>query len=105
MIDPDEPGNEDTENQEPSDSTTPDPQKPPEPTKPQEPTKPKPEPKPKPKPKPKEEEPDEENVLVDFASLTAAELEKSFGSYKPVNSINPYMIKVIVLSFIEVNYS
>ena len=50
-------------------------------------------PKPKPKPKPKKEEPDEENVLVDFASLTAAELEKSFGTYKPVNSINPYMVK------------
>ena len=61
-------------------------------------------PKPKPKPKPKEEEPDEENILVDFAELTPAALEKSFGTYEPVNSINGYMVKEMVLSLVLFGY-
>ena len=35
----------------------------------------------------------EEQILVNFASLTTAELEKAFGEYKPVSSLNGYMAK------------
>ena len=40
------------------------------------------------------EEPEEPEALVNFASLTEAELEASFGSFKPVHSLNPYMAKL-----------
>ena len=44
--------------------------------------------------KDKADEPDqEEQVLVNFASLTPAELEKTFGSFKPINALNPYIVK------------
>ena len=39
-------------------------------------------------------EPEEPEALVNFASLTQAELEASFGSFKPVHSLNPYMAKL-----------
>ena len=41
-----------------------------------------------------EEEKEENQVLVDFASLTTEELETTFGDFKPCFSLNPYMVKL-----------
>ena len=49
------------------------------------------------------EEPEEEKILQNFASLTPAELEKSFGSFKPVSSLNPYMAKLDPCQVITIN--
>ena len=46
---------------------------------------------------------DEENsLLVNFASLTQGELQKIFGTYKPVNSLNPYMAKADPCRTVEI---
>ena len=41
----------------------------------------------------KDTEPEENKVLVNYASLTQEELEVAFGDYKPCASLNPYMVK------------
>lgn len=49
------------------------------------------------------DEEEEEQVLTNFASLTAAELEASFGSFKPIRSLNPYMAKLDPCQVITIN--